>query len=268
MGKLARSWRLMKQSYRVLMQDKELLLLPVLSGLCIIVVIGSFVIPVVARGDFDPDQVSDKTWVLATLLFYVVTYTIAIFFQAAIIAGASERMRGGDPTLGSALGAAGKRFGAIVVWGIVAGTVGMILRAIQERSELIGRIVVALVGAAWSLATFFVIPVIVMERESVGGSFKRSIEMIRKTWGESVAGNVGLGLAGFLFLLPFIGIAGLLASQGLAIAAGAVFGLGILLQAVLFSAMQAVYVAALYRYASSGQEPGGFNIAELEEAFR
>lgn len=268
MSKIARSWRLMKQSYRVLMQDKELLLLPVLSGLCILLIIGSFVVPVVTRDDFDPDAVSNTTWALTMLAFYVVTYTIAIFFQAAIIAGASERMRGGDPTLGSALRAAGSRFGTIVLWGIVAGTVGMILRAIQERSEWIGRIVIALVGAAWSLATFFVIPVIVMERESVGGSFKRSIEMIRKTWGESVAGNIGLGLAGFLFLLPFLAIAALCFGQNLPGVAVAVVVLGVIVQAVLFSALQAVYVAALYRYASTGQEISGFNIAELEAAFK
>ena len=47
--------------------------------------------------------------IIPVFLFYVVTYTIGIFFQAAVIAGATERMRGGDPTVGSALVAAWSR---------------------------------------------------------------------------------------------------------------------------------------------------------------
>ncbi len=114
------------------------------------------------------------------LLFYVVTYTIGFFFQAAIVAGASERMNGGDPTVGSALRSASKRFGPLLLWGVIAGTVGLIIRSIEEKSELAGKIVMGLLGVAWSLATYFMVPVLVMEDEPVGSAFKRSWNLFKR----------------------------------------------------------------------------------------
>lgn len=268
MGRIGRSFRLMKESYRVLMRDKELLVLPVISGVLILIVILSFAIPLgVFRGDVDTDE-SGVTYALVLLAFYVVTYTISIFFQAAIIAGATERLEGGDPTVGSALRAAGRRFGSILVWGIIAGTVGMILKAIQERSELVGKIVAGLIGAAWSLATFFVVPVLVLEGVSVGSAFSRSWSLFKKTWGETVTGQVGLGLASFLFLLPVLVVCGLLCYAGLWVVGIVVGVLGVALIIVFFSALQAVFVAALFRYATTGESPEGFDADIVAGAFR
>ena len=111
MGRIKRSFQLMGQSYRTLMKDKELLVLPLISGICILIVTASFVIPMGLLGDDALESESELSYLIPLLLFYIVTYTITIFFQAAIIAGANERMSGGDPTLGSALGAAASRFG-------------------------------------------------------------------------------------------------------------------------------------------------------------
>ena len=271
MGRLGRSIRLMKESYHVLMQDKELLLLPVISGLLVLLVTASFVVPIFLMGDQAPvegEGESSLTWTLLGLAFYIVTYTIGIFFQAAVVAGANERLSGGDPTLGSALGAAGRHFGSILAWGIVAGTVGMILRAIQERSELLGRIVVGLVGAAWSLATFFVVPVLVLEGVPMGSAFKRSWALFKQTWGEQIGGRIGLGLASLLLVLPLLGICALLWFAGLQIVAVVVGALGLALLAVFFSALQAVFVTVLYRYATTGETVEGFAADDVAGAFK
>ncbi len=264
MERFARSWRLTKQSYSVLMKDKELLLLPLLSGLCILVVILSFALPMnVLAEDFEPNN----GHMAVLLLFYIVTYTVTIFFQAAIIAGASERMRGGDPTVGSALAAASKRIGPIIMWGIIAGTVGMLLKAIQERSEWVGRLIVGLLGAAWSLATFFIVPVLVMEERTVGDSFKRSWGIFKKTWGETVIGSGGIGFVSVLAFIPVVLIAGLLISAG-AVVAGILIGLvGLCVVGIFFSALQAVYVAALYRYATHEEAPDGFAALDISGAW-
>jgi hypothetical protein len=271
MKRIARSWRLMKQSYGVLMQDKELMVLPILSGLCLLLILGSFVfglglhqegtIEAIERGE------QDVKLMISGFLFYVVTYTAAFFFQAAIVAGASERLAGGDPTLGSALSAAGRRFPAILMWGIIAATVGMILRAIEERSEMVGKIVASLIGAAWTLATFFMVPILVMEQKSVGTSFKDSWGLFKKTWGEMVSGNIGLGLASFLVMLPIILIAGALFNAGMTIAAIVVGVLGVGLVAMFFSALNGVWMASLYRYATKGDVPPGFDPDIFGSAF-
>jgi hypothetical protein len=267
--RFSRSWRLMVQSYAVLMQDKELMLLPILSGLTILVVCASFIVPmgVLAAGTHIHIK-GEPAMMAAWFAMYALAYTVGIFFQAAIVAGASQRLAGGSPTLGSALGAAMKRLPSIVAWGLIAGTVGMVLSAVQRRSNLLGKIVISLLGAAWSLATFFVVPVLVLEERTIGDSFKRSWEMVKKTWGETVIGGAGIGLVAMLYWLPLIATVVLLAMANLVIPAIVLGVAGFTVGLVFFSALQSVYLASLYRYAATGEAPAGFAADDFAQAFR
>lgn len=268
MGRIQKSFHLVKMSYRVLMQDKELLILPILSGIFILAATAGFILPMGLLESRALETTDETTLGIVGFLFYVVTYTISFFFQAAVIAGASERMAGGNPTLRTALAAAGRRFFPLLVWGVVAATVGMIIRMIQERSQIVGRIVIGLIGVAWSLATFFVVPVLVMEEKSIFESFKRSGSIFKKTWGETVVGDIGVRLAGFLLILPIIGISALLIAaeqQAVAIVVGV---LGLVVLAIFISALHGVFVAAVYRYATSGETPSGFEAEVMQGAFR
>jgi len=263
-----RSWQLTKQSWRVLLADKELMVLPVLSGLAILVVCLSFVVPAaLLGGEALLEEGREPLAVALALLFYMVSYSVAFFFQAAVIAGATERMRGGDPSLGSALAAARAHLGRILLWGCIAGTVGFVIKSIQERSELLGRVIMGLVGAAWSLATFFMLPVLVFEEHDIKGSFRRSWDIFRGTWGETMVGSGGIGLAAFLMFLAVGAVAGAIAAVGLGIVAIVVAILGAIAVGVISSALQGVYVAALYRYATAGETPAGFGERDLGDAF-
>ena len=278
--RLNRSIELTKASWRVLMQDKELMILPVLSGLCCLVVVASFVLPFVSIGpagsggggglETTPDGEVQLTGVQGglVLLLYMALYSVTIFFQSAVVAGAMERMNGGDPTVGSSLAAAWRRIGTIVLWGMIAGTVGLVLRSIQERSELVGRIVVGLVGAAWSLATFFVVPVIVMEDRSVGDSVRASLALFKERWGEAALGSGGLGLLSVLLMLPVIALGAFLINIGQPLVALALGVPALLLISVLMATLQGIYVAALYRFARDDQVPDGLDRQLLEGAFR
>ena len=264
MGRIGRSFQLVGQSYRVLMQDKELMVLPLISGIVMAAAIAIFA---VSYG-VDSSRLQQRGPALYVPLFlmYVVTYTVGIFFQAAVVAGATERMRGGDPTVRSALAAAASRLGAIVMWAIVAATVGMILRAISERLGFVGKIIVALVGSAWSLATFFVVPVLVLEQENVRGSFWRSVEVFKKTWGETVVGGINFTVAAICAWITLVAVTGALAMV-IGVASVVVFAAGAVFLMVFFSALQGVYVASLYRYATNGDTGPGFDRTLLEQAF-
>ena len=266
MKRIGRAFRIMKQSWGLLMQDKELLVLPLLSGLAMIAVLASFIFGFGLHQEGRLEGMGDVQLLALTFGFYVVAYAVGFFFQAALVAGACERMSGGDPTLGSALGAASRRLGPILMFAVVAATVGMVLRAIQERSEAVGKIVAGLLGAGWSLLTFFMVPVLVMEGQGVGGSMKRSVAIFKKTWGETLTGSLGFGLLGFLLSLPVV-----LVGIGLAkinpILGGAVAILLACAISILMSALQSVFVAALYRYATEGEVPHGYSADELEGVF-
>lgn len=267
MGRISRSIELTKQAYRVLMMDKELMLLPILSGVTVLVVCGTFIAGFWATGQ-DPAELTEVEGMIGGLIFYVISYTVAFFFQAALVAAALERMGGGDPTVGSALRAAWRRLGAICLWGLIAGTVGMLLKSIQDRSELAGRIIAGLLGVAWSLATFFMVPVLVMEQRSIPDSFKRSAKLFRSTWGETIAGGIGIGLIGFLLMVPIV-LLGIPLVSLLGEVAGIVITIAALaLVGVFVQALQGVYTSALYRHATTGETPAGFDERLIADAFR
>ena len=100
------------------------------------------------------------------------------------------------------LALARQHIGKIFVWALITATVGMILRAIQERSGIVGRIVIGIVGIAWSVLTFFVVPVLLYEPVGVGESIKRSASIFRQRWGEQFIGNATIGLAIFIVVDP------------------------------------------------------------------
>lgn len=263
MGRIGRSFQLVRLSYRVLMHDKELMVLPLLAGIAIaatVALVGFGSGLATSREPFGPSAY------VPLFFMYVVAYTIGIFFQAAVIAGAVERMRGGDPTIGSALSAAARRAGPIVMWAIVAATVGVILQAIRDRLGFVGRIVTGVIGAAWSLATFFVVPVLVFEDRTVRQAVPRSVGMFKQTWGETVVGGTTLGAATMCAWLTLVALTGLLAwaAGSVALAFFAVGAVGLM---VFFTALQGIYVASLYQYATGGRGPGGFDDAVLRAAF-
>jgi hypothetical protein len=270
MDRINRSFALVGQSFRLLMQDKELVILPLMSGIVMIVVVLSFF---VAFFDFNIEaakavDTNDPRAYLPLFLFYTVTYFVGTFFQAAVVAGAMERMRGGDPTVSSALGAAGRHVGKIFGWALLAATVGTILRAIADRVPFVGKIVIGLIGAAWSIATFFVVPVLVLEDLSVTDSVRRSTELLKRSWGEAVVGTIGLGAASFVAWLGLIAVAGTVMVLGdplVGFAIGAIGAIGLVL---MFSALQGVYLASLYQYASGSDQLGGFDRGVLASAFQ
>lgn len=264
MGRIGRSFALMGQSYRILMRDKELMVLPLISGA---IIVPAVVVMALGFG-VDTSQIEQRGpgLYLPLFLMYVVTYSIGIFFQAAVVAGATERMRGGDPTVGSALGAAARRLGPILMWAVVAATVGVAIRAIQDRVGFLGKIVAGLLGAAWSLATFFIVPVLVLEEQSIPGSFRRSVSVFRQTWGETVVGGTTLGAAALCAWVTLIAITGLLA-MAIGVAAVAVFAVGAVILMIFFSALQGVFVASLYQFATADVVAPGLDASLMRQAF-
>lgn len=278
MGRFARSWDLFKTSLSVVRQDKELLWMPVLAALASIVAILAIAGIGFGAGVWPQTRAADGSvnvpGVALAFALYIVLAFVSLFFNAAVIAGATERLRGGDPTMGSAMGAAWAKAGRLFLWSIVVATVNVILQAVRERSNVVGRIAAGLAGMAWNLATFFMVPVLLYESEGLAPSVKRSAGLFKQTWGETVIGQGGLGLASMVFTLPLILLAFIvfmvLAPSGniaaIAIAA-TVFALGFVFVSALFSVLGGVYKAALYRYATTGQAGGAFAPEQLAGAF-
>jgi len=274
-GSFSNSWALVKASADVLKVDKELMVFPLLSGIATLLVMVSFIVPVAAAGGlgfFAEGQGTYLGYVVA-FLFYLVQYTVVFFFNSALVAAALIRLDGGDPTVSDGLAVASKRMGSILGYAVLAATVGMVLKAISERLGFLGRLAVGLVGMAWTLATYLAVPILVTKDVGPLDAVKESAELFKRTWGEQVVGNFGMGwvtvLAGFSWclvsvLLVFVGAQ--LSPWGVA-AAGVIAVAGFVFLALLASALKGVYTAALYRYASTG-ETGAFSTDIVANAFR
>ena len=274
--KLSNSWELVKASAHVLRADKELIVFPMISGLALVLVSASFVAPLFLFGSgFSiPEEGASVLAYVGLFVFYLVQYTVIFFFNSALVGAAMIRLEGGDPTVGDGLRIAFKHLGSILGYAAIAATVGVILKTARERSGGLGKFIVGLVGMAWNLATFLVVPVLVTQNVGPIEAIKRSAAILKKTWGEQVVGNAGIGLVfgflSFVTVILFIPIFVLTVPTGNPWLIGAVATtlVGILLTLGLVNAtLSGIYQAALYRFAS-GQDSGRFDDQLLRGAFR
>lgn len=259
------------------MLDKELLVFPVMSTLAMILVVASFALPLWGSGLFqdlqqDPNMAHDPALLAIYFAFYLVSYFVVIFFNAALISCAMIRLRGGDPTVGDGFRGAMKCLPAIFGWAFLSAVVGMVLQALEERVGFIGKLVVSLIGLAWAIASYFVIPVLVTENVGPVDALKRSSSIIRKTWGETLTTQIGLSVvvfgAGLVAVALFAGGGVMMeASPQIAVV---LFGLGalwLIVVSMMSAAMQGILTSALYLYAADGKVPGNFDGELLKGAF-
>jgi hypothetical protein len=272
-NRFQRSFRLLSQSLAIIRSDRSLLWFPVLSAVFTVIAVAIVLVPAAVL--LLPGATADSahTWpmlVVAGLAGYAAT-AVATYFNVALVSCAARSFHGEDTSAGEGMRAANARLGSILLWALIASLVGMVIRAVEQRAGL-GSIVARLLGAGWAIATYFVIPVLAFEQVGPADAVRRSVATVRRSWGESLIGNVGLGIATFLLALPLIGV-GLLgaalvgatpaAGVGLLVVAA---GLGVVLL-VVSSAMGQIYKTAVYLYAETG-EIAGYSSELLEGAFR
>ncbi|HEY0504123.1 MAG TPA: DUF6159 family protein [Lysobacter sp.] len=269
--KFSRSWELAKASAAVLRSDRELMVFPVISAVATLVVLATFLVPMIGWRVFQHGfGVSGAIWVF---LFYFCQYTVIIFFNCALVGAAMIRLEGGDPTLADGLNVAKERLPAILGYAAIAATVGLVLKRMKDDDHFLVRLLGGGLGAAWTLATFLVVPVLVHQGVGPLEALKRSANLLKRTWGENAIGNVGIGLAFGLVSFGLIVVGLLLAwlasqlSVALAVAIIVLFVIALLLLGVYQAALSGIYSAALYRYATEGEAPPAFQALQLESAF-
>lgn len=294
--RVSQSWQLTKQSWSVLRTDRQLLLFPIFSGIGVVVALVLTAVPAgllfhacglldfiekasdaKAAGGPAPDMPPMLTvaGVIALFLAYFAAFTVATFFNTALVACAIARFNGEDTSLRAGLRLAVKRLPQILAWSAVNATVGVILELLKERAGLLGRWMLSLVGFAWNIAAFFAVPVLVVEGCGPIETLKRSAKVLTKTWGQSVVAQVGISAAtGLMGLAVFLVVMG--SGVGLAVALDNVWfgfgalGLAVVLligMAIVAATLKQILIAACYRYASTGLIPEHFDGSTLRTMF-
>ncbi|HYP94042.1 MAG TPA: DUF6159 family protein [Mycobacterium sp.] len=277
MERISRGWALTKQSWGVLKSDRSLVIFPMLSAIFALIAVAVIWLPTASMsGVLAGEAINEHDpvyYIAAAATAYVSTF-IAVFFNVALAACAVRSLRGEDTTVGEGIRAAMQRLGPILGWTLVAATIGLVLRLLQDRIPLAAKIAVWIAGAAWAVATFFVIPVLALERSGPWQSIKRSVAVVKARWGEGATGTVAISaVTGLVVVIVMVGgaacgivlfAAGL---QQLAIAVIAIAVAAVIVVSIVSSALTEIFRVAVYQYAVTGATPGAFDNALLQNAF-
>lgn len=278
------SFALVRQSWAVLKQDKELLWFPVLSGISSIIIALSFLVPGIGFAMLNRDFVESSNdsqlnaiYYVVLFLFYLVSFFSVTFFNTALITCAYMRLQGQNPTFKDGIRGATSHLGKIFIWSLISATVGLVLKFISDKSNLVGKILASVMSLGWSLLTFFIVPVLIFENKSVIESIKQSGVHFKNTWGENVVGQLSMNL--FFILVGLLGAIPLILSIVFTINAESesivfiLLGFGFMIFYWIFlgiigSALDGIFKTALYLYATTGKVSPEFDPELIRNAFK
>ena len=285
--RIGRGWSIAKASWAVLRLHPKLLLFPIFSGIAFLALMTAIGVSVFAGAKSDyvrhlADKLQGDEPVVYALMFafYFACTFIIIFFNAAMIFCALQCFAGKEPSLRAGLATAAGRLPQILAWTFVATTVGLILSALQsflkDKLGFIGALLGGLGEVAWGVVTYFVVPVVVVDGVGPIEAVKRSSAILRRTWGEAIGGEGGLGLISFLLFLPVVLVIGLVAAAGRGLGADAATAVVlaaiivpyVLTLTVVFTALGTIFRTGTYIYATTGKAPSSMDPALLQAAFR
>lgn len=254
---LSSELELLRSSMKVIWADKEILLYQTLSAAICVMVLYFYLFELFPS--FDPETVertiSGPTFAYQLFPYYIVAFLVMTYFNIASVVVATIRMRGGDHTLRDGIEAATRRLLPVFQWAGVSGLVAVLLTLIRGGVE--GGIVFSwILGFAWAVVTYFVVPVLLFEEEGPITAARRSFMIVRRIWSETLDGNLGLtivlisfGLPGLVAVLPI----GLLLGGPVTMVIPIVASLSLL--AIFAASLNSVLVATLYGLTRTGEIP-------------
>jgi hypothetical protein len=251
---------LTKDSALLIRHNPGLLAFPVVSGVAGIGFLALFLGVTFGLAQF----AADAGLIAGLFLAYLALTFVSSFFAAGLVHQTRAVLAGREPSLRAGMAAAWERKGPLFVWSLIAATVGIVINAIENSDSRIGRILGVVFGVAWTLMTFFIIPVIVFERTSTVGMFKESARKFKQTYGETPVSLIGIQLLSAVIALPFILLGVYFNSIGLVPVTIGLVLLGVVLSFILTQTLQGVVKTALYFYAEEGKQPDEFDNVDFE----
>ncbi len=279
-SRLRAGWHLSMRSLAVIQDHPKLMVFPLISGAALMAILSTFGLAIIVGLGFfagsdwssfsfnteNNEGMSDLAGYALSFLYYLVNYFIVVYFNVALVHASREAFEGRRVSVRTSMGHASRRIGKIFAWAAFAATVGTVINIVIERLGPLGGIVGGLLGFAWSIAVFFVVPVLAYEDVGPVQAVKRSAAILKEKWGESLAANVSFGLVGVVgwvlaisggvaFILldfVFLGIIVIIA--------------GILLTMVAISAAKTVFLSAVYEH-TRGFSPAYYERDTLDDVF-
>jgi hypothetical protein len=280
------SWRLVRSCFRFLRNHGDLLLFPIFTVIVVALIIAVTGTGILLWLQFDVSAVRQlPAWqqTLVTYIYYIVSYTIGIYANTALVAVVLQLMAGQPMNMRAGWQVANARLWSILGYALIMATVGMALRLIFKPIGRVGSVVAPVltrsaaftfVGLAWNLVPYFVVPVLIAENPGPLPVIRRSTALIRQKWGEDVVVNASIWLIFALPLLvvlligiPAIGWTVAVLDEWQIIWRLYVVTLLVLLTFLVKMALDSIFAAVAYRYATTGEVHTCFHEEDLNLAF-
>lgn len=258
-GTFSDSWRLTKTAFRLIVEDRALLVFPLVAGLSILgvlalLLVGEYFVVVQAA---TPDY-----WIGLALFLaaYFAMSFLSVYATGALIGAATLKLNGQQPTASDGWKIARSRLTRLAVWSVLTATVGLAIQAIARRMGGVGGLIIgAAAGASWAVVTYFMIPVLLYENQGAWRGLARSGHLFVSTFGRTIVTNLVIGLiiaAGLVgaVILGAVGFVEILSGARLLgfVLLGGAIALGVVV-ALIGAAVEGILRAALYRFATTGQ---------------
>ena len=279
------SSRILAASLRILWRNPHFLLFPILSAIALVIILSGLGFVLLMVAGFDLGHYAHMGFLPKTagvFLLYLICYLVAFFANTGLVGAVMLHLDGGQPTVRYSYEIARARSGKLVLYALIMATVGTVFRLFGQWLGVAGRIanpilrrilVFTFVGLAWNLVTYLVVPILVVEDVGPGQAFRRSTELIKKTWGEQVVAYVSTGLLFVLFFLAWSTAVSPLLSWAMGtlndwIITGALY-LYTMVPLTVFLVkltIDSLFCAVVYRYVT-GADAGTFGEETLQSAF-
>jgi hypothetical protein len=232
MGKFKSTWKLVRQSFAILMQEKKLLFFPVVTSVLTVFIFLFFIAPIpfqptghsiaelehwevvanrILRADLSQVEsgapLTLDSWFLSYLvLLYLVSMFLLTFFNTAFFNEIIHALNGRPVSIVGGLRFALTKLRPIAMWSLLAGGVGIVIQKLEQYLGFFGRWVVGLLGVVWSVASVFAVPVLIRDEDSANPFevLKKSALLIRRRWGEGLIGYLGIRVGGAILALSLI----------------------------------------------------------------
>lgn len=262
--KAANGWDIAVNSYKVLQQNKKLLLFPLLSGISLLLIIISLVVAALGLNQWDIAKIDTSNIIVDyafVFLYYLFNYFVIVFFNTALTHCVTLYFKGEEVSVKAGIAFSVAHIGSVFSWAVFAATVGTILQVLQENLGIVGKIITGLVGIVFNVASFFIIPVMVYENLGPVDAFKRSASLIKEKWANAAGASFNFGFVQFIAVIFLAIIAYTIGIIIHPLAGVAIAVLGILLLIAVISAAKTIFTIAVYK------DVTGDPVAQYEQHF-
>ena len=243
----ANGWDITKRSFKVFEANKQLILLPFLSGISLFFLALSFSGSIVNNAIWHIKSCFSFVGFLYLFAFYLLVYFIIVFFNTALSYCVHFHCKGQKVSVIKGLLFCIAHLFSIISWSLFAATIGTVLRTIQNSVGLVGQMFTRVTGSTLGIATYFVVPIKTGENLGPIAALNQSKKIVKEKWGETVGAAFNFVFIQFIALI-FIAIIAITIGTIFTTLAGLITGLlGVVILVSTVSAGRIIFLTSVYQ---------------------